>query len=163
MSTASLNDAAVKARLRVVALVACVYSLSVGWPVVFGEVGWHFVGAALLLLLPVALSSTWATREHLDVFDWRMCYLPFLAWFVSFATVKPVVWKITHGAPFWLSYGADKGLANVIIEPGIVAIIGCLYFVGRRFGQRPMRRRRLAAVALLAAIVTPLLVPPLPE
>jgi hypothetical protein len=162
--TGNSNDEAVKTRLRVVGLLVIAYFfLAAGWLTFSGRIGWHSVSAAVFILTPLALWSMWHGRSRFTESEWRLLYLPLVIWLVSFFLFKYAVWSLTRGRAVLHSYGGDKGLANLIVEPGFVALLTLLYFIGLRMAASSRQRRGLFMIVLAAAALLTLVVPPLPE
>lgn len=154
-----------RAELRLFFLLTiCYFILAGGWSVFFGVLGWRSFVAVFAVLWSSALWTFWNHREGTDRFDEIMLYLPLLVWFASFVAVKLVTWEVAGGRALWHSYGGDKGLANLLIEPSFVGIGASLYFRHWQLGQyTKISRRAMTAVALLIAALVAIVVPPLPE
>jgi hypothetical protein len=152
-------------QLRALALLTVAYFLIAGgWHVLFGMVGWNIAVTVFAIVWLSALASAWRHRTLFTRLDIVMLYLPLVAWSLSFVVMKAIVWHFAHGQRLWHTYGGDKGLSSFLLEPAVVGCGAALYFAHWRLSAHTRHARRfLLVVSLLTAVVTTIVMPPLPD
>ena len=77
--------------------------------------------------------------------------------------VKFVVWQVTRGQAFFLTYGWDKGIQNLLLEPAIVVVVSGAYLARFLAVPRGRAAARLAAGVVLVSALIAVFFPPLGE
>ena len=130
---------------------------------------WALFGKLLLVLAPLLVLYAWRQRSQLIALDYRMLWLPLLVWVVTSYVFKSVSWWLFQGRAAFGPYGADKGLANAMVELEIVALVTGLQLLripltsGRPASLKQTIAARLRLAILGCAVLVALVVPPLPD
>lgn len=146
-----------------VALALMYFVLVEGWRFISDGLGLSAGGFAVLVALPTYSWILWRRREEHIALDYHMLYLPMGVWLATTLVVKFVVWQVTRGQAFFLTYGWDKGIQNLLLEPAIVVVVSGAYLARFLAVPRGRAAARLAAGVVLVSALIAVFFPPLGE
>ena len=125
--------------------------------------------SAIFLVWAIPVSYVlflWSKRSRLTRFDYLMFPAPLATWFVSWLVYKIVMWEVTGGTGIVGSFGADKAMTNLIVEPILVLVFSGLYLLRFRTASKhkpSMSAGRLLGLCMLIGVLVAFLVPGIRE
>jgi hypothetical protein len=124
---------------------------------------WINLPVVPVLLVPTCAFIFWRYRFRHILLDYFMLFLPVMVWVLATIVYKIIVWHFTGGIPFYLSYGADKGFGNLIVEPILVLLAQSFYYLRFLVTNRDELSFRFALPVLVMTVLVAILFPPLAE